>query len=73
MGERTLTWYTRTHSHTHSHTHIHAMPQVYHALARTEHEGKLFAEAVRSMMECETHWVAWKKEGCPPFERAPGG
>lgn len=45
--------------------------QVYAALGKIEFAGDQFAESVRAILERETYWVAWKKEGCPPFERPP--
>ncbi len=42
------------------------------ALAKTDPLGPAgFAAAVRSAIDRETQWVAWKREACPPFERSP--
>jgi hypothetical protein len=31
----------------------------------------MFVEAVKAVLDRETQWVAWKREGCNPFERPP--
>jgi THO complex subunit 1 len=45
--------------------------QVYTALAKTEDGGEEFASAVKHVLAHESHWVAWKNAGCPPFDRPP--
>ncbi|GAX80221.1 hypothetical protein CEUSTIGMA_g7659.t1 [Chlamydomonas eustigma] len=45
--------------------------KVHAALSRTEPLGEMFVEAVKAVLERETQWVAWKREGCIPFERPP--
>eukprot|EP00798_Chlamydomonas_sp_ICE-L_P011229 gene11229-18858_t len=44
---------------------------IYEALVKTEEKGADFAIAVRSLLERESVWVAWKNQSCPPFEREP--
>lgn len=45
--------------------------QVYGALEATPERGAEFAAAIRHLMSWEDSWAAWKKGGCPDFQKPP--
>lgn len=40
-------------------------------LEETGRDGAKFVATVKSVLEREAFWVAWKDNGCESFERAP--
>ena len=43
--------------------------KVYSLLEETPPQGVEFAAYVRHILQREDHWVAWKNEGCPSYEK----
>lgn len=43
----------------------------YDLLSRSGNDGERFASTIRNLLEREIHWIEWKANSCPKYEKDP--